>query len=472
MGEFRFKRFSVSNEAAAQKVGTDAVLLGAAMSLPEHVSGRRLRLLDIGTGTGIIALMAAQRLEGRPFDIEAIDIDPAAAAEAAANFAASPWASGLHASKLSLAELEALYGERAMPAGEHFSANRRPFAGFDAIFSNPPYFEDSLKAPDSRRSTARHTDTLSYRDIVIFAAGHLAENGILSLILPAETEVSLVRVAKSFGLAPFRILRIRTAPSKPFKRVIAEFRKGGASLVEDSLTIMDGPDRSAAYSALTADFYLWQPDRKLEEYIEKEIIPRYEDFDDAHKVDHARTVIEQSLQLADRIESRTQDRPQEPLDRNMIYAIAAYHDTGLCEGRKTHHLVSGRIIREDAKLRLWFGENQIETMAQAAEDHRASSDHEPRSIYGRIVAEADRIIDGETIVRRTIQFGMSHYPELDRQGHWQRMCVHLKEKYDYGGYLKLWIAESPNAARLEEFRQNLRKPGWLKSIFDKYYPGE
>ena len=211
--------------------------------------------------------------------------------------------------------------------------------------------------------------------------------------------------------------------------------------------------------------------QQLVEYIESEIIPRYAGFDEAHRVDHARTVIEESLKLA-RIAGQAGNHKGTVNDINidMVYAIAAYHDTGLCEGRENHHLVSGRIIREDGTLRRWFTEDQIETMAQAAEDHRASSGHEPRSIYGRIVAEADRIIDGETIVRRTIQFGLSHYPELDRQQHWERMCAHLKEKYDYGGYLKLWIPGSSNAARLEEFRQNLRRPGWLQNLFDRYLP--
>ena len=211
--------------------------------------------------------------------------------------------------------------------------------------------------------------------------------------------------------------------------------------------------------------------QQLVEYIESEIIPRYAGFDEAHRVDHARTVIEESLKLA-RIAGQAGNDKGTVNDVNidMVYAIAAYHDTGLCEGREKHHLVSGRIIREDGALRRWFTEDQIETMAQAAEDHRASSDHEPRSIYGRIVAEADRIIDGETIVRRTIQFGLSHYPELDRQQHWERMCAHLKEKYDYGGYLKLWIPGSSNASRLEEFRQNLRRPGWLQNLFDQYFP--
>lgn len=206
---------------------------------------------------------------------------------------------------------------------------------------------------------------------------------------------------------------------------------------------------------------------ELQHYIESEIIPRYAKFDEAHRVDHALTVITQSLDLAEKLNADSTTGIA--IDKDIVYTSAAYHDTGLVEGRSNHHLASGRIVREDSNLRKWFSNSEIETIAQAAEDHRASSDHEPRSIYGRIIAEADRIIDGETIVRRTIQYGLSHYPELDRQGHWDRMCEHLKEKYDYGGYLKLWVRESPNAARLEEFRQNLRKPGWLQALFDRYF---
>ena len=200
-------------------------------------------------------------------------------------------------------------------------------------------------------------------------------------------------------------------------------------------------------------------EKGLEAYVEEEIIPRYRDFDAAHREDHARTVSSRSLAFAEHYD----------VDRNMVFAAAAFHDTGLAEGRKTHHLASGKIIREDPRLGEWFSEEQIETIAQAAEDHRASSDNAPRSSYGRIVGEADRLIDGETIVRRTIQYGLDHYPELDKEGHWQRMLAHLKEKYDYGGYLKLWIPESPNAGRLEEFRQRMRTEGWLREVFEKFF---
>ena len=200
--------------------------------------------------------------------------------------------------------------------------------------------------------------------------------------------------------------------------------------------------------------------RQLKTYIEQEILPRYEYFDAAHQRNHAEEVIERSLALA-----RHYD-----VDEDMVYAIAAYHDTGLCEGRETHHLVSGRIIREDQKLRDWFSEEQIETMAQAAEDHRASSGHEPRSIYGKIVAEADRLISPQKVIQRTIQYGLDHYPELDKEGQFRRFRDHLLEKYSDTGYLRLWIPESDNAMRLEELRQIIRDESALHEAFEQLFP--
>ena len=105
-------------------------------------------------------------------------------------------------------------------------------------------------------------------------------------------------------------------------------------------------------------------------------------------------------------------------------------------------------------------------MRDAVEDHRASSDHEPRTVYGRIVAEADRVIDPETIIRRTVQYGLAHYPELDREGQYARCLAHLQKKYAEGGYLRLWIAESENARRLEELRGVIRDPQRLREMFD------
>jgi uncharacterized protein len=155
------------------------------------------------------------------------------------------------------------------------------------------------------------------------------------------------------------------------------------------------------------------------------------------------------------------------LDKEMVYTIAAYHDTGVVEGRERHHLVSGRIMREDERLKEWFTAEQIETMAQAAEDHRASSTSEPRSLYGKIVAEADRDIEPTTIVRRTVQYGLSHYPELDREAQWERTLQHLNEKYAEGGYLKLYIPESRNARQLERLRQLIQKREEVRKIFEQ-----
>ena len=197
-------------------------------------------------------------------------------------------------------------------------------------------------------------------------------------------------------------------------------------------------------------------------YVEQEILPRYDHFDAAHQRNHADEVIARSLSLAKHYD----------VDENMVYAIAAYHDTGLCEGRDTHHLVSGRIIRKDIRLRMWFDEEQIETMAQAAEDHRASSDHEPRTIYGKIVAEADRLITPEKVIRRTIQFGRDHYPELDKEGQYQRFRQHLLEKYSDTGYLRLWIPESDNAVRLEQLRQIIRDEKALREAFEHILTAE
>lgn len=194
-------------------------------------------------------------------------------------------------------------------------------------------------------------------------------------------------------------------------------------------------------------------------YIDQQVLPQYDHFDAAHQRDHAEEVIMRSLALARHYE----------VNINMVYAIAAYHDTGLREGRDTHHIVSGRIIREEKKLREWFNEEQIETMAMAAEDHRASSGHEPRSIYGKIVAEADRLILPEKVIRRTIQFGLDHNPELNKEGQYQRFRQHLLEKYSDTGYIKLWLPESDNAPRLEELRKIIRNEDKMREAFDKVF---
>lgn len=231
MPDFRFKQFSVRQDDSALKIGTDAVLLGAAMT----VSPDDRRLLDIGTGTGVIALMAAQRCPDAK--ITAVEIDAASAGEATFNFAASPWSSRLQAICTPLQEYA--------PPGK-----------FDLIFSNPPYFDNSLTNPGERETSARHTVSLSNGDICAFAAEWLTPDGRLSLILPSDCERTLLRTAASFGLYPFRILRIRTTAAKAPKRILVELCRTRAGVTENELTLQDGPGRSAAYSALTREFYL------------------------------------------------------------------------------------------------------------------------------------------------------------------------------------------------------------------------
>ena len=240
MGIFRFKKFEVINERSAMKVNTDGVLLGAAMTLAPSDS----RLLDIGTGTGTIALMAAQRLAGAVW-IDAIDLDEPSASEAAANFEHSPWAESLHAHNLSLEEFE--------------SALQQSEFRYDLIFSNPPYFEDSLTAPDERKSTARHTsDGLSYRDVFDFAKTHLSDSGRVALVLPADQESAICRYARMSGLHLFRVLRIRTVPRKAPSRIVIEFSRVRQQSVDDTvLTIQNEGQYTQEYLSLTREFYLF-----------------------------------------------------------------------------------------------------------------------------------------------------------------------------------------------------------------------
>ncbi|HCS86940.1 MAG TPA: hypothetical protein DIW30_00385 [Bacteroidales bacterium] len=197
----------------------------------------------------------------------------------------------------------------------------------------------------------------------------------------------------------------------------------------------------------------------LKAYIEGQIIPMYDDFDQGHSREHVRSVIRQSEELAQHYDVKA----------DMVYAIAAYHDTGLREDRATHHIVSGKIVREDANLRQWFSEEEIEIMAEAAEDHRASNEKEPRSIYGKIVAEADRQIDADTIIRRTIQYGFAHYPTLSEEEHIKRTIEHLRNKYGRTGYLCLWLPESPNVQRLEDLRNLIDDEAMLRHKVSAVY---
>lgn len=207
---------------------------------------------------------------------------------------------------------------------------------------------------------------------------------------------------------------------------------------------------------------LQNPSLDLVEFVETQILPQYAAFDKAHNMEHVTTVIRRSLDLAGRIGA----------DLNMAYVIAAYHDLGLSGPRAVHHITSGKILMQDARLKRWFSQEQLRIMKEAVEDHRASASRAPRSIYGKIVAEADRNIEPETVIRRTIQYGLSNYPQLNTEGHWQRFMEHMNEKYSTNGYIKLWIQGSENEVKLNELRRLIAEPNKMRPVFDSIFAEE
>lgn len=202
-----------------------------------------------------------------------------------------------------------------------------------------------------------------------------------------------------------------------------------------------------------------QVDLTLMEFVEKQILPRYTVFGESHGLYHVTRVIKNSLELARMLGA----------DINMAYAIAAYHDLGMEGPRAIHHITSGKILTADARLKKWFSPEQIKIMREAVEDHRASASHAPRSIYGKIVAEADRDIDIDTVFTRAIQYGIEHDPEKDKEWQFKRFDNHMEEKYSNNGYIKLWIPHSPNEKKLKELRDIIVNKELLRQYFDKIY---
>ena len=200
----------------------------------------------------------------------------------------------------------------------------------------------------------------------------------------------------------------------------------------------------------------------LMEFIEQNILPRYNSFDRAHRLSHVNHVIKQSLDLASKCGA----------DINMAYAIAAYHDLGLEGPRAVHHIQSGKILIADQRLRRWFSSEQLRIMKEAVEDHRASASHTPRSIYGKIVAEADRDLEPMNIFRPTVQYGLSHYPEYSKDEQRKRFFEHLDHKYSTHGYIRLWLSNSPNTGKLKVIRNILNDKNTLFDIFDKIFEEE
>ena len=200
----------------------------------------------------------------------------------------------------------------------------------------------------------------------------------------------------------------------------------------------------------------------LVDFVEKNILPEYQNFDKAHSTAHVTRVIRNSLDLANVVGA----------DINMAYVVAAYHDIGMSGPRAVHHITGGKILATDARLKRWFSPDQLKIMREAIEDHRASAAHAPRSIYGRIVAEADRDLDPDVVFRRAVQFGLSNYPQLDKEGQWKRFVEHMANKYSVNGYIKLWIPQSDNARKLKELREIIVNRQRLRSVFDRIFDEE
>ena len=201
---------------------------------------------------------------------------------------------------------------------------------------------------------------------------------------------------------------------------------------------------------------------ELEAFIEAEIIPEYKNFGRSHNVEHVRRVISNSLELAKFLGDGK-------IDEDMAYAIAAYHDLGMSGPREIHHITSGKILMEDSRLRKWFSPEQIQVMKEAVEDHRASSDHAPRSVYGRIVAEADRDLEPDVVFTRAIEYGLEHYPELGKEAQWRRFAKHMDEKYSSNGYITLWIPGSPNERNLKQIRAVIADRNALRRTFNEIF---
>lgn len=197
----------------------------------------------------------------------------------------------------------------------------------------------------------------------------------------------------------------------------------------------------------------------LQQYIEQSILPQYEAFDGGHRRDHADSVIRESIKLAREYQ----------VDERMAYTIAAYHDLGLRIDREKHHIHSGEILMADETLRQWFTQEQLLTMRDAIEDHRASSKNPPRTIYGAIVAEADRQMVPETVIHRTMAYSAKLFPNGDFETLYQRSKEHLLEKYAEGGYMRLWLNSERNMQGLQALRDIIRDEQQLRALCKQWY---
>lgn len=242
MADFVFKQFGICQDKCAMKVGTDGVLLGA------WAPGGK-RILDVGTGTGLIALMMAQRCPDAR--VLGIDIDADACRQALDNVMASPFADRVEVRCCRFQDLAAgVAGAEGMNAGAD--------ACYDAIVSNPPFFVNSMKNPDSKRALARHADTLPFSELMACARRLLTEDGSLSVIVPVEVEQMLTDEAYFKGFMLVSRCAVKTVPRKYPKRVLLSFAKHRVDHVESRVETMMDPDgnRSEWYKKMTQEFYL------------------------------------------------------------------------------------------------------------------------------------------------------------------------------------------------------------------------
>lgn len=202
-----------------------------------------------------------------------------------------------------------------------------------------------------------------------------------------------------------------------------------------------------------------QVNLEIMHFVETQILPRYTAFGESHGLRHVTRVIRNSLNLV----------PSTGTNIDMVYVIAAYHDLGMSGPRAIHHITSGKIMQADARLKRWFTPEQIKIMKEAVEDHRASSSRQPRSIYGKIVAEADRDIDVDEIFLRAVEYGKENYPDKNKEEQWQRFAQHMEEKYSRNGYIKLWIPNSPNEKALMRLRDIIDNKAELRRYFEKIF---
>lgn len=197
----------------------------------------------------------------------------------------------------------------------------------------------------------------------------------------------------------------------------------------------------------------------LYNYIQQNIFPKYHCFDNAHNINHIQTVINESLSLAKLYH----------LNEDMVYVIAAYHDIGILQGRELHHIYSAEYLMNDKNLLQWFTMEELQIMKEAIEDHRASAKNTPRSIYGCLIADADRDLDPESVIKRTIQFGKYNYPNSNKEQHYKRMKEHLYEKYAIGGYLRLNLDKSKAVQQLQMLQNIIADEQQLKIVFERLF---